>query len=67
MRTDSALGMDVSGKFLDTHFLPAGETQRFAHSAAGIAALIALAKAREVRCEKCSTGSAQRQSPQPHD
>lgn len=47
MSVQTVIGIDISKKFLDVHLLPAEEAHRFAHDAAGIAAVVALAHAQQ--------------------
>jgi transposase len=48
MSGHTVIGIDVSNKVLDLHVLPDNRAHRFAHDAAGIAAVVALAQAQQV-------------------
>jgi transposase len=48
MSGHTVIGIDVSDKVLDLHVLPDNRAHRFAHDAAGIAAVVALAQAQQV-------------------
>ena len=48
MSKDIVIGVDVSGKFLDIHILPEGQSGRFANVPSGIREMVGLAKELEV-------------------
>ena len=49
MSSDTVMGIDVSGKFLDLHILPEGRSEKFPNTPWGISEVVGLAKGLEVR------------------